>query len=95
MRFCIQPEDGFYSQNMSLINYKVTYRLDLYLFYLLVCRCTSSCRAVKLVVIIDFRRKYATSVFTLRMQNNISVALNVYFASPLDSNRMISVCSLV
>ena len=33
--FCIQPEDGFYRRNMSLmINYKGVYRLDLYLFYL-------------------------------------------------------------
>jgi hypothetical protein len=82
---------------MSLmINYKVMYRLDLYLFYLLVCRCTSSYRDVKFGVIVDFRGKYATSVYSLRKQNNcMSVTHNTYFASSLHSNRMIAVCNLL
>ena len=34
---CIQPENGFYSRNISqMINYKVVYELDLYLFCLLI-----------------------------------------------------------
>jgi len=34
---CIQPEDEFYSRNMSLmIDYKVVYRLNLHSFYLFI-----------------------------------------------------------